>query len=536
MNIQQRFLAGIVSGAGSIVVKVALNVLLVPVMIHFLGVEIYGLYVLLLGLGELSFILDMGFTAAIVKALGASRTAGHSEESQSYLKIGQGLYSILALLSLTIGIGLTPLCLHLFHISPLFVETARLAFILVVIECALSLYTAYYRAILTAHCLHQWSNIGDTLFVVLSSLAGLAFLFTGHGLVPIFAVRLVASLMRSILLVIQVTKVEPKALFPKATLKLSTLKEISRLSFHSFVVNCSVFVSHKIDNFVIGLFLSLRMVGYYEIVFRFLSIAQQTSSKICEGVFPVYTRMLSLNQSEQVRYFFLGMSNFCNFVVSALLLLTVYYYPELFQLFSAGKIPIQATLPVLAIAVPCVWSGVLQIPAGYYLFVSGKQRYLSVSSVLAALANLILSLILVCRFGIIGVALGTFIPQLIQHQLSLILETCRDLKISVGDYIGTVHLPVIWPLTAIILVLKVSSLLLVSMPLLLRISLPVPFALFAGSIVWLLFSTGPQERAWLQEKISKIRFTPPALVRLLASPTIAPSPAMLERGLMGVKE
>jgi O-antigen/teichoic acid export membrane protein len=502
MSLQQRFLLGIVSGAGSVVIKTALNVLLIPVMIHFLGVELYGLYVLLLGLGEMSFILDLGFTAAIVKVLGACRTSENEQEAMEFLQMGHALYALIALITILVGFGLSGWFTQAFHIPEVLQVSARIAFTLVVLECALTLYTCYYRAVLSAHCLHQWANVSDTLFVIVCNTIGLALLMNGYGLVAMMSVRLGAAVIRSVLLIVQALKVEPAAMFPKAPIRLKTLKEIAHLSFHSMVINCSIFISHKVDNFIIAMFLPLRMVGTFEIVFRFLSISQQICSKICEGVFPMFSRMLSMSRTDDVRQLFLRMSNFLNFVVCMTLLPIVSFYPELFKLFSAGKIPIELTIPVLVLAVPCVWTGVLQIPAGYFLFTSGRQGYLSASSFLAAISNLILSVILVQSLGLLGVALGTLIPQFIQHQFSLILETCKDLKIGFKEYMVTVHLRVILPITGAFFCIQAFRLMYYGQThTITSMGLISVTATIVGTVLWLIFSTDQVERDFLAEKV-----------------------------------
>lgn len=503
MNLEKRFLMGVASGAGSVAVKTLLNILLIPVMLAFLGVEEYGLYVLLLGIGEMSFILDMGFTSALVKALGAYRTsASDATKALEFLKVGHMLYGTMAVLTLTAGLWLLPVLIAHVHMPPSLVEIARHAFVIVLFECALMLYTNYYKAVLTAHCLNQWANLADTVFAILSSMAGLLLLLSGHGLVMIMAVRLGAAVIRAGLLLYHATRVEPCVVLPKAGITMASLREIAGLSFHAMLINISVFISHKIDHFVIALFLPIQMVGYYEIVFRFLGLAQQVTSKMCEGVFPMFTRMLAMGRTDQVRHLFLRVSHGLHVTVCILLLFIITFYPDLFRFFSAGKIPMAETLPVLALAAPTVWTGVLQIPAGHFLFASGRQTYLSVSSILAAVSNLILSLILVQHLGLVGVALGTLIPQFIQHQFSLIYETCRDLGISFAEYAGTVHLKALPPLLAVFLgVQAVRHLLGPGETSLAVLVLTGGLTCLAGCILWLWLAAEPAEKTYIITKV-----------------------------------
>lgn len=502
MNWTTRLLTGMISGAGSVIIKIALNILLIPILIYSLGIELYGLYVLLIGLVELLLIMDLGFTSAIIKELGACQTQNRSEKAQELLKLGHYLYASLSALILVIGLILMPWFTQAFHLSATLAETTRIVLPLILLEGALGLYTCYYRSILLAHCLHQWANISDTLFNILSNSIGLFLLLAGYGLPALLISRLCAALLRTILLIVQALKVEPHALAPQAPFRLKTMMEIVRLSVHATMVNLSVIISHKIDNFVIAAFLSLRMVGVFEIVFRFLGIALQVTSKIAEVVLPMFSRVIAMAQQDKARYLFLRMSCLNNLVVSLLLLLIVSFYPQLFQLFSAGQIPIGPTIPILMIAIPCVWSGALQMPAGYYLFASGRQSYLSQSSLIAALCNLALSLMLIKPFGLVGVAVGTLIPQLIQHQAGLIRESCKALRITLWEYISSVHLSVLPALVSVFLWIQVLR------PLTnWGIASWIPLGLIAlsgvlvGGWVWYTWSSTPGEKAFLTERI-----------------------------------
>lgn len=503
MSLQQRLFYGIISGAGSVVLKALLNILLVPVLIYHLGIDIYGLYVLLIGLLEISSVMDLGFTATLVTVLGASGASDGAKRTAQLLAVGHWLYVGLSILTLVIGAVLIPWFPMIFHIPQALIEPAQVALWIILAECVLMLYTLYFRAILMAHCLNQWVNVSDTLFILIANLLGLLLMINGFGLAALLLARLGAAFLRLILLAAVTLRVEPDALFPKARLSFSVVKEMMALGLHSFLVNLSVVVSHKVDTFVIALFLPLRMVGYYEIVFRFLGIALQTASKISECVFPMFARMVALRKEREMRHLFLRISSFSNYTVGVMLISILSFYPELFQLFSAGKIPIETTLPVLALAVPCIWSGVLQMPAGYYLFVSGKQKYLSVSSLVAAASNLLLSLILVQQLGLVGVALGTLIPQLLQHQAFLIAKTCRELRISWRDYLCAVHLAPIWPLVGVYLWIQLLRPLLEQNEVALApLGLVALSVLIVGGALWVLLLATSEEKSFLAERLS----------------------------------
>jgi O-antigen/teichoic acid export membrane protein len=489
MSTPKRYLLGMLSGAGSVVIKTALNIVLIPVLIGKLGLDAFGLYILLIAIMEVSTLLDLGLTDALVTLLGGSEMA--SKDRASYLKVGQILFGLLAVLFLAAGFALLPYFSTLFHVNQELQTIAQTGFLLILLESVIMIISCYARSVLLAHCAHQWTNVGDTLYSVVASLGALIALMSGYDLIAVLAIRLLASVIRLFLMTVQTWKLEPSAFWPAVPFCFSTFKKVGHLCGHAMMINFSIIISHKIDDIVIASFLPLSAVGIYEIVFRFLGITIQICLKLHEGAFPLFSKMAAASQKNEARQLFLRMSSFLNFTAAMLLMLIVVNYPTLFDIFSAGKIPIEDTIPVLIIAIPCILSGVLQMPANAWLFTWGHQSYLTGTSIIAALANLALSIILVQHFG---VALGTFIPQFIQHQFCLIRKTCAQLQISFLQYMRAVHTCLLLPLIVSLLWVKCWH------PVIHHFSIPlVPIAFISlgavliGSGLWFWRTASPVE-------------------------------------------
>lgn len=505
MSVHQRSLLGMLTGAGSVVIKTGLNLVLVPVLIAKLGLDVFGLYLLLISVFEISTLLDLGATNALVALLG--NDAQTEMQRRAYLKVGHWLLGVLSLLLLGTGLILAPVFTPLFHINTGLHLLAQSGFMLIVIEAALTLYSCYSRSVLLAHCSHQWTNLADSSYSLIANVGALLALLSGGDLTAVLALRLVGAVIRLGMMQWHTQRVEPFAFFPKTPFSLPAAKTVLRLSGHSTALNFSIIVSHKIDDLVIARFLPISAVGMYEIVFRFLGVAIQICLKLCEGIAPLFARMAGLGETDKARLLFLRMSCFLNFVACMLLTLIVLYYRELFGIFSAGKVPVAQTLPVLALALPCVLSGVLQMPANAFLFTWGQQRFLTVTSVLAALANLVLSMTLVHYWGIAGVAAGTLIPQLFQHQGGLIRRTCQALDISFLQYMKAVHGAILIPLLVSICWVQFWKLNWKLIPQegafqLLPIGLVSIGALLIGSLLWYKLTATPAERRLLHNLLA----------------------------------
>lgn len=500
MTLARRSVFGMASGAGSVVIKTALNLLVIPVMLAKLGSEAFGLYLLLLAFLEMSQLVGLGLTNALTRLLG-----GENADRRPYLKAGHVLFMLLGALVLLTGLALWPSFTRLFNVPLTLIAVGNTAFILMMVEAALMAYSCYYQAVLLSHCAHQWTNIGDTVYALTANIGALIMLALGFDLSAILMVRLLGAVIRLGLMMRQSIKFEPAAIRTRTPLSMGALKETGQLSLQGMMINFSVIISHKIDDIVIAHFLNLEAVAIYELVFRLLGITIQVCLKISEVAFPLFSRMAAKAQRDEARQLFLRMSSLLNFTAAMMIMLVLCYYTDLLGLLSSGKVAIAQTYPVLMIAVPVVLSGVLQMPASSWLFAWGEQKFLTVSSIAAALANLALSLLLVKwlgpkGWGLLGVALGTAIPQLIQHQGSLIRKVCQSLNISLRQYLGSVHGAILVPICISYLWVQLWQPLVHACPMLLgAIALCAGSALLLGAVIWFTLSASPLEKDLLSQ-------------------------------------
>jgi O-antigen/teichoic acid export membrane protein len=118
---------------------------------------------------------------------------------------------------------------------------------------------------------------------------------------------------------------------------------------------------------------------------------------------------------------------------------------------------IATSYPVLLILLIPTTTMLAQSACGRVLFGVAKHRTLAVAILLEGIANLILSVVLVRRFGILGDAAGTAIPLFCTTLFFLPRHTCRVLGVRVWTYLREAFLLPLGlcvPLVAVLLVVR----------------------------------------------------------------------------------
>lgn len=448
----QKIFNAVSSSVASIGIKQLFNILFIPVVISQLGFESFSLLMLLIGVQEICLFLDCGMTQTMITLLsqqptprktGWKRPHFDSNQQTFSLAVSYGFYTVIAGIIIIATIFISPAINVIFHIPQYLEHTAQTAFLLLMLEGALFLLSSYYRGTLMAHCNHAIINYIDTFYHVVAFGGGLGFVLLGFGLEGLMTARMAAAIIRWAALGYTAKQSMPKTILLPVIKQpqqlFNTALNFYALGKHAVINNISIILSHKVDTIVIGLFLPLSAVGVYEIVFRLLGTAQQLCMKMSEILLSLFASASKRNENNTAQFLFLKNSSFNQMVIATLVILIIAFYPALLNYLTHNTLSVQQTWLVFTLAIPIIWSAVLQIPASGYLFTSGHESYLAKSSIITALCNLVLSLLLVKPLGLIGVVLGTFIPQLIQHQYYLIAYTCKALKISIEKYMLAVY-------------------------------------------------------------------------------------------------
>jgi O-antigen/teichoic acid export membrane protein len=118
---------------------------------------------------------------------------------------------------------------------------------------------------------------------------------------------------------------------------------------------------------------------------------------------------------------------------------------------------VATSYPVLLMLVIPTATMLSQSACGRVLFGIAKHRTLALAVLLEGVTNLIMSIVLVRRFGILGDAAGTAIPLLCTTLFFLPRHTCRLLEVRVWMYVREAFLlplALCVPLVAVLLLVR----------------------------------------------------------------------------------
>jgi O-antigen/teichoic acid export membrane protein len=452
-SVQLQFWLGALAGGLGFILKTVLLLILTPWLIGMLGVKQYGAYLVLLGLSELLQLAISGFSVGMVQrysyALGLPQQS--KRQRLPLLSGGFWLYLGLSLVVLSIGAVASPYLLALVfkNVSVGLRPQLAPAFGAVLVTTFLLMLARFPQSLIRAHNRQSQLALMETVQSILEVLATAAMAQWMPGLAWLFLGR--CAVAGVVLLWSYVSAWQSDWLLRKAPVRQfpgwGNLKDMLQISSFAMIQQISVFVAHRMDGLVISRYLGLAEVAIFELVARLFGQISALCIKVFEGLFPVFARFGAQEavQQEQADLTLLSTAAI-HWLVTLGLLCLLFIFPEAFGYLSKQSFKVEAAWPV-AILVACLtWTGSIQIPASNYLFATGHHRFQTVSTVITAALNLIISLVLVQSIGIVGVIWGSLIPHGLQHHLVTIPKALRQLRIPYGAYLLRVFLPSLLPL------------------------------------------------------------------------------------------
>jgi O-antigen/teichoic acid export membrane protein len=417
-------------GAQSVVQGVV-SFLVIPFIIHALGNRLYGFWEIIGGAIGLYGFVDLGLPTAVTRFVSRAIGRGDDDEANATvslsLAIFLGISAAVGLLTL-LAAFLTPLLLERPDEAALFGRVILIMGAGLVIEIP----TRAFKGLLIARLRY---DIVQTLTMArLVASAGLVFLFlgAGYGLPALAAITAGTKALEGLGRVAAALRVCPGLRLGRAGCTRARALQLLDYSGKALLAEAADIVRFRVDALVIAVALRLEAVTFYSVGQRVLNYLRDAVQNTLTVMIPVYSRIDGQGDEERLRRTFLGVSRVAFTLAIFTGSLALFYGRDFINRWM-GPAYADSYLVLVILGLPMMLE-LAQNPAIQLLYGISRQHYYAWLNLAEAAVNLVLSLILVRRWGIYGVAWGTAIEILLFKGLVLPLIVCRQVGIPPMRY------------------------------------------------------------------------------------------------------
>jgi O-antigen/teichoic acid export membrane protein len=226
----------------------------------------------------------------------------------------------------------------------------------------------------------------------------------------------------------------------------SILKEVAGFCLSSLTANTANVVLTRTDPFIVSASLSLSAVALYAVPLRVTEQLFQLSKQLINVFSPVFAELHGSQKTEQIRSAYLTCSKFSWGLMVVVVVPAIVFSREGLRVWVGEAFVVSG--PILCILLIAALLRVLQESACSTLAMTGRHVFVARITIISAISNVALSLILVQFFGLIGVSLATLLSVAIFGCGLSTLEACRSFGVSWSKYVADVVAPVLLPISA----------------------------------------------------------------------------------------
>lgn len=419
----------------------------IPLLIHFLGKEEYGLYQLIGTLLIYMALFDFGLSNTVTRYYSKYIALGDEKKKENLLALSCIIYSIITILILIIGYIIYLYLDNIFSKSLTIseIEIAKKMFIILLFNIAITVPSYIFDAVINS----------NEKFVFIKSLSIVMTLIRPFIVFAIFSIESSALILVVIQTVINLTGILIKIIYCFCKIKvkikfhfwdINLLREMIKYSFFIFLAALMDQIFWRSDQLLLGILIGTSAVAVYslasQIIMNYMSLSLAMS-----GVFlPSITKRVINNESDEgLTKTFIRIGRL-QYIILACVIIGFALFGREFIFLWVGNEFESAYYITLIIMIPFTIDLIQNIGLTI-LQAKNLYSFRAIVFFFIAILNVILSIPLILKFGGIGAAIATSVSFLIGNGLIMNVYYYRKVKIDVIKFwreIFNLSLPIIF--------------------------------------------------------------------------------------------
>lgn len=419
--------------------QLAASFVFMPYLINGFGLANYGLFMLAGSLSVYLGLLDLGVNPTVIKRVAEYRARNEGEEvgrivsnsAAYYVLVGAFVAAALALFA-RFGVPYLPL-------SP---ADSDLAYNLFMVAALLALFSwplGLGSAVLSGLQRYDLVSLVGAGVVVVNLTVTALVVLRGEGPVVLLAglglVAITGGVVSSVIALVHLKDVRLSV----ALITPAGIMGLLRFGWRLFVLQgASMLSGEQTDRFVLAGFVGPAAVGLFEAPAKLSSLVGQLAALPVSALVPASSQMDAQQRAETLRALFLrGTKYTLAFVAPVTVVMMTLAHPFL----TAWLGPELATQAVAAqvLLIGSALSLVLTVAFNISIGM-GRVSFWVRYSVVAAVLNLALSVLLVVPFRVLGVVLGTVIADAVMFPFGLV-HVLREHRVELREFSRDVLVP-----------------------------------------------------------------------------------------------
>ena len=406
-------------------------------IVHRMSHAQFGILVLTSSLISYTNLLDLGIGVTVQKMVAERAQSGPREEITTIVRNAVTMFAVIGVIVFAVLIGLEPFVGQMFKVTGHDLHLFRVALAIAALGIGVAFSSSIYTAVLQAYGDYRYLSILGISSQAVGVGLGMWLLIAGFGVVELVLLGTASNLVVFFLKVRHARK-QFGVTARRGRHNWTMTRHMFSMSVWIFLLNLASRVSFSTDNFVVGAFLGTGAVASYQVALGPASALQTAGNQFDMVSLTAAASLRAQEAMHDLRRLLLEATRVVAAVAMPGVVIFAVWGRQLLHLWVGPFESSYWTLVTLSIG---FLLATLTGSASQVILALNRYKTMALVSLGEAAVNLVLSIVLVRRIGIVGVALGTTIPVSVMALGVYIPFACRLIGLPYSRLLRSLALP-----------------------------------------------------------------------------------------------
>lgn len=446
---------GILLSYIKVVLSVLINIVYVPILLHYLGKSEYGLYQIVGSFFSYITVFESCMASGVMRNYCNALGEGNNELAMDTLSTAHRIYRIMSLLMIGIGIVVVVVFRFFYRdsFSPNELQESGLILDILFLNLFVTLWGSIYLTVITGKERFIFLRITDIVLQIAQPV--MVILCVAHIPYAISVSSAIAFLnILNVILRWWYVQFRMNIKIPKQKLNRKIAKEVVSLASAILIGGIADQIFWKTDQIILGKMFSTAVVAVYSVGAQIYMMYMQFGTQVASVFYPRVSILYNeVNGLKKVSDLFIQVGRITLFVIMLILSGFIIFGRDFFGLWvgdgydQAYWVAIVVMIPFSIDLAQTLGMSILQL--------AGKYNFRAKMYLLSALLNIITTVLLSRLIGIVGAAISTGISMLLTNGLIMNWYYCKHVGLDIPRYwketIG------IWKMTSILTIIMLIA-------------------------------------------------------------------------------
>lgn len=418
----------------TLLVTMLVTFFLAPFLVHSLGDDVYGLWVLIISVTGYMGLLDAGLKVSIVKYVSKIHAESDVLALNKTVCTSLAIFTFIAGIIIVITIVLAFLFDRIFSVPANLLPTARIVCIIAGVSLAITFINSVFNGFLSGLQRYDLVNKVTLIIFVFRSAFIVWFVLIGWGIVGIGFVHLFSQLLTGCFLLIVSLKRFPDLEFRFSFVNKEYFKKLFSYSLYIMLNNVAMLFLFRSGPVVAGMFLGTSAITYLAIAANLAEYLSKIIGSMTQVLHPYASSSEARGDTLKIRTGILVSIKMCLLVALPVSLAFVLLGDKFIGLWM-GESYVEISYPLLVVLAISRIFWLSQSGTGNILLGAGKHKVLTGVNLVTGIIGIACGLLLIGRYGLLGMITGMSFPIVVSQLFILPVYICYVWQISLKEYI-----------------------------------------------------------------------------------------------------